>query len=63
VFLPAVVVLAISFVIQVFYVLYRTAAFYGNVFMCRIRWTSAMEFIIARTVSLITYAFNRLDEL
>jgi len=63
VFPPAIVILVISFVLQVFYVFYRTAKFHGNVFMCRLRWSSANKFIINRTMSLITYLFDWLNEM
>jgi len=63
VFPPAVVVLVVSFILQIFYVLYRTVAFYGNVFMCRMRWSSANKFIITRTVSLVIYVFDWLNEI
>jgi len=52
-----------SFIFQVGYILYRTGRFYYNVFSCNMRWISARNFIIDRTVILTTYAFELLDAL
>jgi len=58
-----IVILVICFVLQVFYTLFRTVVFYANIFSCRMRWSNASKFIITRTVILITYVFNVLEEL
>jgi len=63
VFPPAIVILVICFTLQVFYVLYRTIVFYANVFACKMRWSSASKFIINRTVNLIMYILEVLEEL
>jgi len=63
VFPPVIVILIMSYVLQVIFTLYRTVAFYVNVFSCKMRWSSANKFIINRTVALITYAVLLLEEI
>jgi len=62
-FPPVTVMLLSCFILQVFYILYRTVAFYVNVFSCKMRWRSANIFIINRTVALLTYAVDLLNEM
>jgi len=63
VFPPVIVILTTSYVLQVFYILHRTVAFYINVCTCKMRWSSAYKFIINRTVALIMYAVQVLEEM
>jgi len=63
VFPPVIVILVTCYVLQVLYTLYRTVKFYANVFTCKMRWSSANKFIINRTVALITYAVQVLEEI
>jgi len=63
VFPLVVVILVAFFILQIFYVLYRTVVFYANVFTCKMRWSGTSKFIINRTINLITYFFEVLEEL
>jgi len=63
VFPPFIVILIMSFTLQVIYTLYRTVAFYVKVFTCKMRWSSANKFIINRIIVLITYAVQILEEI
>jgi len=63
IFPPVVVILVTTFILQMFYIFYKTVVFYVNVFTCKMRWSSANKFIINRTVSLITYIFEVLEEM
>jgi len=58
-----IVFLVVLFVCQICYILYRTVRFYYNVLSCNMRWISAINFIIDRTVVLTTYVFELLDAL
>jgi len=40
-----------AYAAQIFYTLYRTVKFYFNVFMCKLRWSSADNYIIQRTLT------------
>jgi len=61
---PLVVVIIVAlFTLQIFYVLFRTAVFYANVFTCKMRWWGASKFIVNRTINLITYFFEVLEEM
>jgi len=61
---PLVIVfLLVCFILQICYIFYRTGKFYCNVFLCNIRWSGSINFIIERTVVLTTYVFELLDAL
>jgi len=44
-----------AYVAQIFYTLYRTLKFYFYVFVCKIRWSSAYNYIILRTWTVTSY--------
>jgi len=44
-----------AYIVQVFYTLYRTLKFYLYVFLCKMRWSSAYDYIIQRTLSVTSY--------
>jgi len=61
---PLVVVIIVAlFMLQIFYVLFRTVVFYANVFTCKMRWCGSSKFIVNRTINLITYFFEVLEEM
>merc|ERR1719419_774264 len=44
-----------AYAAQIFYTLYRTLKFYLNVFVCKMRWSSAYNYIIQRTITVTSY--------
>jgi len=45
----------VVFIVQTFYMIYRTMKFYIKVFMCEIRWNDGYSFIIGRTMAVSKY--------
>jgi len=54
--------LVLGFMLQIFYLLFRSLKFYVYVSMGKIHWNDAMPFIIQRTISLTKHCYNVLIE-
>jgi len=52
----------LCFMLQIFYLLFRSLKFYVYVSMGKIHWNDAMPFIIQRTISLTKHCYNVLIE-
>lgn len=42
----------LGFIVQIMYMLYRSAYFYCKILMCKIRWSDAIDFTLLRTITL-----------